>query len=490
MYNVIPLSPTWSQRAHARLAHIGDALLKTVAHRIDRLPSWCWPLIAVVAAWPSMSWAFRRLLDGSDDPLGIVALAALMLALWAARLRFRGAPRAAHLTVATAMIVVANLPVAPLPDLMRALLTSLAIAATLAAIAERDEPIAPYTGLAILALPLLSSLQFYAGFPLRVVTAEASRWLLTAAGSEVARVGSALTVDGHLVLVDAPCSGVKMAWVGYFTACIAALLFRVSNRSFFARLPLVGATVLVANIARNTVLVAAEASGVVMTEAMHAAVGLAAFALVCGAIGAMFAQARHRGTPMSIEGAQHDGPRHLATHSMSSRLRIVSASALAIAAMLPMAGSSASAAPVSRHIEWPLSFDGQALIPLALSPVEERFAAQFPGAIARFSAGSRTVVLREVERSTRRLHPAVDCYRGLGFAIDGERLERDAQERMWRCFTATREGRGLRVCERIVDANDHAYTDVSSWYWAASLARSDGPWRAITVAGPASGDRS
>ena len=31
--------------------------------------------------------------------------------------------------------------------------------------------------LAVLALPLLSSLQFYAGYPLRVLTAELSQWL-------------------------------------------------------------------------------------------------------------------------------------------------------------------------------------------------------------------------------------------------------------------------------------------------------------------------
>lgn len=47
-----------------------------------RLPGWSWLLFAALAAWPSWLWAARRLGDGSDDPLGIVALAALGLLLW------------------------------------------------------------------------------------------------------------------------------------------------------------------------------------------------------------------------------------------------------------------------------------------------------------------------------------------------------------------------------------------------------------------------
>jgi len=59
----------------------------------------------------------------------------------------------------------------------------------------------------VLALPLVSSLQFYAGYPLRLITAQASTWLLQAGGWTAARSGTAMLVDGRLVIVDAPCSG-------------------------------------------------------------------------------------------------------------------------------------------------------------------------------------------------------------------------------------------------------------------------------------------
>jgi hypothetical protein len=70
----------------------------------------------------------------------------------------------------------------------------------------------------------------------------------------------------------------------------------------------------------------------------------------------------------------------------------------------------------------------------------------------------------------------------LGYAIVDARLERDREARLWRCFVAERDGRRLRVCERIEEAHGLAFTDASSWFWAAQLGRSSGPWQAITVA--------
>ena len=135
----------------------------------------------------------------------------------------------------------------------------------------------------MLSLPLLASLQFYAGFPLRVVTAEASSWLLSLAHT-VERTGSSLVVDGQLIIVDAPCSGVQMAWLGYFTACAVALAVGRNNSSFLLRLPLVGTLVLLGNVLRNTVLVALQASGQHLPSWGHDAVGLVVLAAVCTGI--------------------------------------------------------------------------------------------------------------------------------------------------------------------------------------------------------------
>ena len=140
----------------------------------------------------------------------------------------------------------------------------------------------------------------------------------------------------------------------------------------------------------------------------------------------------------------------------------------------------AASAPSTGHEEWPTEWHGQALQPLALSAVEQRFAVRFPGRIARFATADGELVLRDVQRPTRMLHPADDCWRGLGWRLQAMQLEIDAEQALWRCFEAARGPARVRVCERIVDADGHAFTDSSAWFWAAQLGRSAGPWRAIT----------
>jgi hypothetical protein len=145
----------------------------------------------------------------------------------------------------------------------------------------------------------------------------------------------------------------------------------------------------------------------------------------------------------------------------------------------------AAAAPQSERPadawELPREWDGRPLRPLALSTVEQRFAAQFPGRIARLTDGDAVLVWRRVERPTRMLHPAADCYRALGYRIEHAVLEDDASARRWRCFDAVQGAQRLRVCERIEDARGNAFTDASSWYWATQLGSSTGPWLALTV---------
>lgn len=158
---------------------------------------------------------------------------------------------------------------------------------------------------------------------------------------------------------------------------------------------------------------------------------------------------------------------------------IVLALSAAVPLLLPAAPTAAAGA---RHVEWPVEWEGRALRPLASTAVEQRFAARFPGAIGRFTDGERVLVLRRVSAPTRMLHPAVDCFRGLGHRIAATRLERDAQQRLWRCFESEAPGgERLRVCERIEGDDASAFIDPSSWFWAATLGQSSGPWLAVTV---------
>lgn len=250
---------------------------------IDRAPAGLWLALLAAALWPTWWWMSARVLDRSDDPLGLLALAALGALVWQHRQRLRAAPRLGWFALAIAGALMATATHSLLPALAVSLVALLSLAAGLAAFLPSGVATAPVVGLSVLSLPLLASLQFYAGYPLRVITAEASRWLLMAT-HEVERSGTSLRVDGVLVIVDAPCSGVQMVWFGYFTACLVTLYLGRGNRAFFTRLPAVGGLVLIGNIVRNTLLVSLEASGQHLPGWAHDGVGLLVLATVCGAI--------------------------------------------------------------------------------------------------------------------------------------------------------------------------------------------------------------
>lgn len=190
---------------------------------------------------------------------------------------------------------------------------------------------------------------------------------------------------------------------------------------------------------------------------------------------------RHDPTPLRGRPSRDVSLRAAAKRTLVARLAFLGLVVLA-AAWHWLAPPAAGAPRARESVEWPRELDGRALRPLALGAVEQRFADRFPGAIARLTDGERVVILRRVTEPTRMLHPAADCYLGLGYAIRDERLETRADGSLQRCFVATRDGLRLRVCERIVDAAGRVYTDASAWYWSALAGASAGPWTATTIA--------
>lgn len=132
---------------------------------------------------------------------------------------------------------------------------------------------------------------------------------------------------------------------------------------------------------------------------------------------------------------------------------------------------------------WPTHFEGRALAPLPLTEREERFGDNnFPGRLARFTDGRRELVVRFVTGATRKLHPASDCFAGVGYRVRPLPLRVDDAGARWGAFTAERGGDRLRVYERIYADAGGSWEDVSAWYWAALGGDGAGPWWAVTVA--------
>lgn len=131
---------------------------------------------------------------------------------------------------------------------------------------------------------------------------------------------------------------------------------------------------------------------------------------------------------------------------------------------------------------WPTTLANRALEPLALNQGELRFENEFPGKIGRFSDGTSEIAMRWVTEPTRMLHPASDCLQGLGYVVKPQPLFVDETGQRWGCMLGTRHDQTIRVRERIFDSTGHEWTDVSAWYWAATLGQTTGPWWAITIA--------
>lgn len=132
---------------------------------------------------------------------------------------------------------------------------------------------------------------------------------------------------------------------------------------------------------------------------------------------------------------------------------------------------------------WPSHFEGKVLKQLPLTKRELGFYKGFPGKVARFSDGTREIILRWVTDPTRKLHPAADCFKGIGYHIQPQPIKIDVQQNRWGSFVASKDNTTITIKERIHDMSGNKWTDVSSWYWASLFGNSHGPWWVITVAG-------
>src|SRR5215470_7011303 len=145
--------------------------------------------------------------------------------------------------------------------------------------------------------------------------------------------------------------------------------------------------------------------------------------------------------------------------------------AVAAAALAPLTHHSGDSTFVANDTfpGWPTRYEGRQLTELALTQRETAFAQDFPGRVGRFSDGRREIIIRWVGAPTRRLHPAADCLRAIGYSIAPLPTRRDGRGAAMACFRASRKDETMAVCELVRDAQGQSWPDVSAWYWHALL---------------------
>jgi exosortase/archaeosortase family protein len=466
----------------------------------------------LLASWPVLRWFAARLGDGGDERFGLVALA-LALAL-TPRAIWRERVTSWRLLTAGALVLLPALPFAgppfaDLPMLARALLLVLALAVLFC----RGAGALGRAGLLALALPVTATLQFFAGYPLRVLTAELGRPLIALFGVATERAGVALTWSGGIVVVDAPCSGVHMLWTGGVLACAFAAWLRLGAWRTLALGAAGLVAILLGNAVRAAVLFFIESGLWNAPEWAHEGVGLTVFAALAAGVlwlglrlkgGACRAQATVRQPVIRQPVVRQPVFRQLVVRQPSvepdgtstspdSRLWLdrpyrpacaaAFVAACAITALLPFADLRAKPAATDAGFPgWPEMFEDKPWIRLRKPETAAAFASGFSGQTAVFKqADNRIVVMRWIREASRGVHPAADCFRASGYTVKPGGLVRDANGVIWAEFFATLNGGTWRVRERWHDESGGAWTDVSAWYWSA--VRGGGPWWSVTVAG-------
>jgi exosortase/archaeosortase family protein len=258
------------------------ALLERCAHL---------PLIALVAAiWPVWHWLLTRAMHDAGDAWALLSLATALVVLWRDRAQVQISRARWGMPILLVLLYAASYPF--MPPLARAGVAMSAIAAACSSLWFGKRVSVPLWGLLLLALPLIPSLNFYLGYPSRVVVGEATSILLHLNGFAATREGAALLWSGQQVSIDAPCSGIKMLWAGLYLSCALAALWRMDA----GRAVLLSASalliVMIANVLRATALFYVEAGVVPQARPAHASIGIVVFVLAAISIAAAAARFR------------------------------------------------------------------------------------------------------------------------------------------------------------------------------------------------------
>ena len=228
-------------------------------------------LSLIAACWPVWRWWLARVGDGMAWE-AVSLITAIVFVTLAGRAQARKSP-----APAMALLLCYSIAFPFVPPLLRACLAMLTIASLSSTLWLQRAMHWPLCGLLLLSLPVIESLNFYIGYPLRVIVGSMAQTLINMHGFAVLREGVALNFNGQLIAIDAPCSGVKMLWAGLYLACALAAFRSLSTLQTAVLLAASIFAVILGNVLRTVALFYVEAQVVTGPAWWHDAVGVAAF---------------------------------------------------------------------------------------------------------------------------------------------------------------------------------------------------------------------
>lgn len=421
----------------------------------------------LLAAIPTVRWYLIRLQDGGSELAGLVPLAAAIWFAFRDRKELQLTSNGIWTAVVLLLIQAAAFPF--LPAMIRALLM-LAAAATATGTWRKPG----VTSLLVLALPWTASLEFFLGYPLRLLTSINAKILLEILGIKITRFGVQLLYGGHTVGVDPACSGMNLLWS---TALLTAILAAVFSLSWRKIIPLGFSALILAlagNSLRAAVLFFPEAGIIEMPHLLHSGIGLA----IAGICFLILTKLAHRLSTCGTRTLVRITP-------IISRDRSIPILLLTIASPLVLLTSLISVKTITHPIPQPpilTHYQGTPLTRIPLSASEKKFYRNFPGSIAVYETAELKLIVRQVNRATRKLHPASHCLRAEGFRIGEKTVRPDENGKRWLSYTINRNSETFLVKERITSSTtNQVWQEISAWYWYALFHPGEGSWEAVTV---------
>ncbi len=241
--------------------------------------------LQIVAFWPAWVWYLHRTWHSPEEAVALLVAFALILALaWQAIRKNRQIFYFPVIPIALLMVLY-GISYLFAPSIIRAAIAVSAILLTLYFAAFGRPPPAGFWGMVLLALPVLPSLQFYLGYPSRLLSASLTVPLLKMNGMQVSQEGTYLVWQNEMLLFDGPCSGITMLWAGLFLTLVIAFVSRMEVLRLSIGLFACCLLVLLGNVLRASSLFHLESGLVELPMSWwHEGVGTAAFILTAGAI--------------------------------------------------------------------------------------------------------------------------------------------------------------------------------------------------------------
>ncbi|MEW6730652.1 MAG: archaeosortase/exosortase family protein [Acidobacteriota bacterium] len=229
----------------------------------------------LIAGWPVFWWYGQRLASSTDELYGLLALITVVIFLLKNKEQ-KEQPRF-PLLLPTLITCIYALSYAFFPPLLRAVVAFTAIGSLLSAYYLATPLHLATMGLLLLSLPLIPSLQFYLGYPLRLLVALVSAPLIQMTGFMVAAEGSCLNWSGQLIWIDAPCSGIRMLWTGCYLTFTLCCFYELTAKHTCWAVGLSLLAILVGNILRAVALFYVEIGMMRFPDWMHEGVGVVVF---------------------------------------------------------------------------------------------------------------------------------------------------------------------------------------------------------------------